>query len=151
MLRKPVSTPLRFSCNEEAEKSKKTWTSRRRPTYAPSTSSLQKLHERKIEAIDAQQRVAESENKRASDHHELDLQIKKEKLKQEKLKSYSFTRFKIEEKTIIKCIMFVQHFHLTFFLLSLIIICFSQHINKKPLLIITIHYHFDKNHFDSVL
>lgn len=87
MLRKPVSTPLRFSCNEEAEKSKKTWTSRRRPTYAPSTSSLQKLHERKIEAIDAQQRVAESENKRASDHHELDLQIKKEKLKQEKLKS----------------------------------------------------------------
>ncbi|CAK1592204.1 unnamed protein product [Parnassius mnemosyne] len=78
MLRTPVATPLQYDTNEQ--ELKKSWSSRRRPTYVASTSSLQKLHEKKIEAIDLQKSVAEKESLHLNAVNDLDLQIKREQL-----------------------------------------------------------------------
>lgn len=76
------------SANLETKKSpkkNKSWVSRRRPTSTTSTSEI--LLQKKIEAIEIQVSLAMKESARLEKLAEIDIEIKKEILKQEKFKT----------------------------------------------------------------
>ncbi|RVE41060.1 hypothetical protein evm_014290 [Chilo suppressalis] len=102
LLRTPVSqalkidgaveknTPVTDDIANMIEKHKpnhETWISRRRPIHTNTSSSLELLHKKKIEAIELQKKHAVEKMERTKVLHDLDTQIKKQILRQEKIKT----------------------------------------------------------------
>lgn len=80
MLKTPLTAQLKTPKN-------KSGISRRRPLHTPVTSSLELLHKQKIEAINLQKILAAEEAEGKKTILQLEIEIKKEILKQEKLKT----------------------------------------------------------------
>lgn len=87
MLRTPVSQPLKNIVPRENPTPQRTLVSRRRPTHSNTCSRLDQLYRKKIEAIEHQTKLAVEEMERSKVQHDIDIQIKKEILKQEKIKT----------------------------------------------------------------
>ncbi|XP_028159559.1 uncharacterized protein LOC114352238 [Ostrinia furnacalis] len=90
-LRTPVSQALR-SNDETVVKNTKTTENIMKPIEKQARTrqawiSLEQLHKKKIEAIDLQKQLAVEEMERSKVLHDLDIQIKKQILRQEKIKT----------------------------------------------------------------
>ncbi|CAG5024200.1 unnamed protein product [Parnassius apollo] len=81
LLRTPVSASLKTSSD------KRSGISRRRPEHNSTTNSLEMLHMNKIEAINLQKNIAAEEADQKKLIAQIELDIKKEILKQEKIKT----------------------------------------------------------------
>ncbi|XP_045489404.1 uncharacterized protein LOC111002303 isoform X2 [Pieris rapae] len=93
LLRTPVSEELKIDDADDKNTpdniakqklNRKTWISRRRPIHTK--TSLELLHKKRIEAIELQNKLAVEEMERTKVLHDLDTQIKKQILRQEKIK-----------------------------------------------------------------
>lgn len=87
LLGTPASLALKIDHNEKTPTNEKRTGSSKRPTHTSTHSSLEQLHRKKIEAIELQKRLAVKKMDRSKVSHDLDIQIKKELLKQEKIKT----------------------------------------------------------------
>lgn len=90
LLKMPVSTPLRVKAKKNTGGAealqKKSWVSKRRPILGVSpTSSLDQLHMKKIEALEVQMKLAYEEREEMKKLNAIEAELKKEKIKQERI------------------------------------------------------------------